>query len=347
MNKIYEKYTIPSMPGSFSGLSGFLKNNKRIGQAGNVLKSIPAYTLHKPIRYTFNRSKTLVEGIDDQWQVDLVDVSNIAGSNSGYKFILTCIDVFSKYAWAVPMINKSSATTASAFEKIFKEERKPNLIYSDDGKEFKGECKRYLESLNIKIFITNTVNKAAVVERFNRTLKEKMYRYFTYKKSIKNKATHLHDKRYLDVLQDLVQSYNNSYHRSIKTTPNKVNKTNASTVFKNLYGYTKKDGDQTEVRVKFKKGDHVRVVKEKSIFEKGYTASWSKEIYIIDKIYIQVPVLYTLIDSKGSIKPGKYYTEQLQKVLISEDTKEIVEKEAPLPILENPIRQYILRERKK
>ena len=73
MNTIYEKFTIPSMPGSFSGLSCFLKNNKRI-EAGNVLNSIPAYTLHKPIRYTFYRSKTLVDGIDDQWQVDLEEM---------------------------------------------------------------------------------------------------------------------------------------------------------------------------------------------------------------------------------------------------------------------------------
>ena len=70
------------------------------------------------------------------------------------------------------------------------------MIYSDDGKEFKGECKSFLESKNINVFITNTKNKAAVVERFNRTLKEKMYRYFTYKKEIKNKSTNLFNKRY-------------------------------------------------------------------------------------------------------------------------------------------------------
>ena len=107
-NKIIETYTNPVLPGSFSGLSGFIKNNKQYRNSRVVKKtiqSLPAYTLHKPIKYNFPRTKTLVQGIDDEWQVDLVDVSNISGSNSKYKFILTCIDVFSKFAWAIPLLN--------------------------------------------------------------------------------------------------------------------------------------------------------------------------------------------------------------------------------------------------
>ena len=91
------------------------------------------------------------------------------------------------------------------------------------------------------MFFTNTKNKASVVERFNRTLKEKMYRYFTYKKEIKNKSTNLFNKRYLDVLPQLLHSYNNSYHRSIKTTPAKVNKKNEQQIFENLYCYKQND----------------------------------------------------------------------------------------------------------
>ena len=121
-NKIIQKYTNPALPGSFSGLSGFLKNNKELGNSTSVkrvISSLPAYTLHKPVQFKFPRTKTIVNGIDDQWQVDLVDVSNIAGSNYNNKYILTCIDVFSKYAWAIPMLNQSADTTTKAFKEIF------------------------------------------------------------------------------------------------------------------------------------------------------------------------------------------------------------------------------------
>ena len=326
-NKIIQKYTNPAFTGSFSGLSGFLKNNKELGNSTSVkrvISSLPAYTLHKPIKYTFPRTKTSVDGIDDQWQVDLEDVSNIAGSNYNHKYILTCIDVFSKYAWAIPMLNKSADTTTKAFKEIFKDGRKPNLIYSDDGNEFKGECKKYLESLGIKLFISQTKVKAAIVERFNRTLKEKMYRYFDSQRQIKS---NLDKKRFMDVLQKLLTSYNNSFHRSIKCTPNQVNKKNENKVFFNLYGYNKEDqsGDVL-ANIKFKQGTYVRIVKSKSIFEKGYTSGWSTKIYIIDKVFAHAPILYQVKSIDGDVIEGTFYAEELQQVELPYDTYEVVEK---------------------
>ena len=114
---IIKKYRDLSNPGSFSGLSGFIKNNKYTpSKVKKALNSLPEYTLHAPIKYKFPRSKTLVSGIDKEWQVDLVDVNNISKANSNYKYILTCIDVFSKHAWAIPIINKSSKSTISFYD---------------------------------------------------------------------------------------------------------------------------------------------------------------------------------------------------------------------------------------
>ena len=324
-NKIIQKYTNPALPGSFSGLSGFLKNNKEFKNSKSVkqvIRSLPAYTLHKPIKYTFTRTKTLVDGIDDEWQVDLVDVSNIAGSNYNHRYILTCIDVFSKYAWAIPRLNKTSDTTYKAFKEIFKDGRKPKLIYSDDGNEFKGECRKYLQSLGISIFTSQTKVKASVVERFNRTLKEKMYRYFDSQRPIK---TNLDKKKYIDVLDKLLSSYNNSYHRSIKCTPKQVTKTNENQVFKNLYGYNKTDGGGNVFEeIKFKQGSYVRIVKTKTIFEKGYTAAWSSKIFIIDKIFAQSPILYQVKNLEGDSIEGTFYAEELQQVDLPFDTYEVI-----------------------
>jgi hypothetical protein len=322
-NKIYKTYTNASLPGSFSGLSGFLRNNKAFKNNRNVsrvIRGIPAYTMHKPIRYTFPRAKTLVRGIDDEWQVDLVDVQNISGSNSFLKYLLVCIDVFSKYGWVIAMLNKTAPSTKKAFEKVFKDGRIPRSIYSDAGNEFKGECLKYLKDNGIEIYISTTKNKATVVERFNRTIKEKMYRYFTFNKN-QLKGTNLNAKRYVEILPKLVESYNKSYHRSIKMAPIDVTIENEPIVYKNLYG------QHVEKIVKFKPGNYVRIVKDKNIFEKGYTASWSPNIYIVDQVLNQVPVMYRLNEIVNNEKKEFdriFYAEELQRVELPFDTFEVI-----------------------
>jgi hypothetical protein len=322
---VYDKYTNPSLPGAFTGLSGFLKNNKGVKKklASRVIKGLPVYTLHVPIKYTFKRTRTFVKSIDDQWQADLVDMSNVAGSNSNYKFILTVIDVFSKKAWAIPLLNKTAERVKDAYKEIFKDGRKPKQIYSDDGNEFKGVCKDYLTEKNIEIFVAKTKNKASVIERFNRTLKEMLHRYFTFMKE-EVKTTNLHTKRYIDVLPKIMLNYNNKFHRSIKMSPNMVTKANENIVFKNLYS----PSDINSIELKFKKGQFVRIVKEKSIFDKGYTAGWSKSIHVIYKIIAQDPVLYILREIRNDKvieTKGYYYTEELQQVELPFETKERVE----------------------
>ena len=75
-------------------------------QVKTWLQSRDTYTLHKPVRYNFPRNRVIVTRIDDQWQADLVNISSLARFNKGYKFLLTCIDVFSKFAWVIPLKNK-------------------------------------------------------------------------------------------------------------------------------------------------------------------------------------------------------------------------------------------------
>ena len=129
--------------------------------------------------------------------------------NDNFNYILTVIDVLSKYAWAIPIKRKTGDFVVEAFKKIFKE-RKPKLLQTDHGSEFIGKKTQALFQENdIKWFETYNTVKAQIVERFNRTLKDRMYKYFTANDT----------KRWVDVLPDLVYNYNNSYHRSIKMTP--------------------------------------------------------------------------------------------------------------------------------
>ena len=158
----------------------------------------------------------LVGRVDQQWQADLVDLQSIYKNNDGYKYLLSCIDVLSKYAWDVPLKNKTGKSIIDAFETIFAE-RKLGKLHTDKGTEFINRpFQKYLNELNGRHFTTeNDDIKACIVERFNRTLKPKMWRYFT------NNSTH----GYLDVLPKLAKSYKESYHSKIKANPSDVKTT--------------------------------------------------------------------------------------------------------------------------
>ena len=175
-------------------------------QVKTWLQSKDTYILHKPVRYNLPRNRVIVTWIDDQWQADLVDTSSLARFNKGYKFLLTCIDVFSTFAWVVPLKNKSGETLVNSFQSILDLSRSPRKLQTDKGTEFLNHnFQSLLIENSIHFFTTNSELKASVVERFNRTLKTRMWKYFTAKNS----------RVYIDILQDIIHGYNNSYHRSI------------------------------------------------------------------------------------------------------------------------------------
>ena len=343
MTKIDEKdvldaYTDPSNPGAFSGYTTFKKNNKKFKSLPilNILKSTETYSLHKPTIKKFKTRKFLADDIDHIWQIDLIDVQKLSGSNFKNKYIFTAIDIFSKKAFTEPMKNKEAASSLAAIKNIFKKsDRKPRIIYMDKGNEFKREFEQYLSNLSppIQLITTNSkLHKAALVERFNRTIKEKLWRYFTFNKH--KSANNLNKNSYLDVLDKLVENYNNTYHTSIKRTPNSVNKNNQNNVREALFGYKNPNEFDPDnyIKFKFKEGDFVRKINKKNIFDKGYTIKWDPKVHIIDKRLPSNPPTYTIKHTSfdlSKIKPknkqiiiegtfikdiGFYYEEQLQAV---------------------------------
>nr|XP_022335804.1 uncharacterized protein LOC111132300 [Crassostrea virginica] len=154
-----------------------------LNQIRQWLKEQEAYTLHKPIQRKFKRRRTRVTDIDEQWQLDLADVSNLKKQNDGYRFLLCAIDVLSKYAWVVPLKQKTGKEMIRGLQKIFKSWRRPVRIQSDQGKEFTN--KEFVRAFKpIHFFTTrNAETKASIVERFQRSLKARMWRYFTRHKT--------------------------------------------------------------------------------------------------------------------------------------------------------------------
>ena len=110
----------------------------------------PGYTLHKPARKHFRRNRVIVFGIDSQWQADLVDLQSLSQWNRGYKYLLTCIDVLSKFAWVVPLKTKTGKELVAAFKEIFRQGRKPEKLQRDAGTEFKNRAfQTFLKEENV------------------------------------------------------------------------------------------------------------------------------------------------------------------------------------------------------
>ena len=213
---------------------------------GWKLKKGLAEELHKPIRRKFKRRRVLVNGIDRIWAADLVDMQAFTKFNRGVKYLLAVIDVFCKYGWLIPLKDKSGKSVASALKAIFKE-KKLKKMWVDKGKEFYNKDFKDL----IELYSTENEKKSSVVERWIRTMKEKMWKYFSAN------STNV----YINVLPDLVREYNNTRHSSIKTTPVKASKKeNELRVWRNLYP------DHLEIydiKPKFSVGDRVRISKKK------------------------------------------------------------------------------------
>ena len=181
-------------------------------------------------------------------------MSRLKQANNGITFLLTVIDVFSKLAWFVPLKNKSAAALVMALRQLLSNSnsKAPTTLQTDKGSEFLNRpLQRLLKEYRVHHFTTHTEDtKASIVERFNRNLKTRMWRYFTKNQTL----------RYVDVLQDFVHSYNDTYHRSIGMAPSAVNGANQETVWQRMYDH---DGGGTP---KYRVGDHVRISKAKIHF---------------------------------------------------------------------------------
>ena len=275
-------------------------NKKSVGSGVVNIKLTPqnqqlAEELHKPIIRKFEKRKVHAAFKDNIRGTDLADMQLLSKYNKGIRFLLCVVDIFSKYAWVVPLKDKKGISIVKAFQSILKQSnRKPNKIWVDKGSEFyNAYFNKWLQDNDIVMYSTHNEGKSVVAERFIRTLKSKIYKYMT---SISKNV-------YINKVDDIVNEYNNTYHTIIKMKPIDVKN--------NTYINTSKIINYKDP--KFKVGDRVRISKYKNIFAKGYMPNWSEEVFVIKKVKNTVPWTYVINDLNGEEIIGTFYEKELQK----------------------------------
>ena len=280
--------------------SKMIGTKKKLG-LGIVWTNRLANELHKPIKKKFKKRYVFVRNVDDIWAADLIDLRAHSKVNGGYKYVLMVIDVFSKYGWGVPLKTKTAVAVTEAFETLFKDHT-PKKLWVDEGKEFYNQnLESVLKKHDIQIYSTHNDEKCSVVERWNRTIKTQLWKYFTANGTY----------QYTDILQQLIDKYNNTVNRSTKFTPTDARKAiNRDKVFENLFFKKVQQRNTTPI---FKVGDEVRITRKKKLFEKGYTSNWTNKIYTISKVLKTLPPTYKLKTDRDEVLEGSFYEPELQK----------------------------------
>jgi len=300
IDKLKNIYYDPTHP---LGYTGNVKELEKIAPSAKTwLMQQPTYTLHRSVKRKFPTRAYRTSLPDNQWQADLVDMQGLKSMNKNYGYILTCIDIFTRFAWATPLKTKSYIHTINGFENIFSKGRKPTLLQTDQGKEFENKnIQLFFTKNGIKQFSVKSPYKAAIVERFHRTLRGRMVRYFT-----KNGT-----RKWIDILDDIVAGYNAAKHKALfNASPDSINSENAM----QLWEARNSDTVITEKSV-FKVGDFVRLALVRKTFERGYTPNWTEELFRISKIdRTSSPIMYIVVDDDNDEIDGKFYRQELQKV---------------------------------
>jgi len=292
--KILQDYTTPGHPIAYSGISNVFNYYNRqvpLVRIKKLLSGNEGYTLHKEF-HNQQRNITYKHFKRYQFQMDLVEVQHLASKNDGVRYLLNCIDIFTRFAFVRPLQDKSASNVLNAFKSILEEAvTKPYMVVMDKGAEFSNRIfKEFCERNKIKLVNPQASVHAAFIERFNRTLQLLMYKFMTDNET----------ERYIDVLPKLVQTYNNRHHRMIRTTPQKAENNNSGEHLNLALIQQEQIKNIKPKKPRLQVGSYVRIAKQKGKFSRGYNEQTMQEIFKIKSVDTKKPIpLYHLTDYDG------------------------------------------------
>jgi len=284
------------------------------GQVRDYLATQRVYTLHRRARRRYPHMPTLAAGLHTEWQADLAVFDRLAKENRGYRYLLVCIDTLSRQLFVEPVKSKQSAHMVEAFERLFKRAGVvPWKLVTDQGLEFTARpVQKYFRSLEMDHFcmFTSPQFHAGMAERANRSIKERLYRYFTERQT----------QRWIDVVQLIVDALNRSPNTSIGgRRPMDIDYGNAEELRQELKAAAVEANAHRWRKRRFRVGDTVRIEKYKHVFEKGYLPNFTTELFVVDQVRLvpQQPPTYRLRDRQGEPIRGWFYGNDLCRVLLS------------------------------
>jgi hypothetical protein len=332
--KIANIYNDPSKPAAYSSAAKIYKAmNKKISLAKikKFLQSQEDYTVLKQVRRKFTKSKVVSPFTDYMWDADTANMTfydkkdeKIAKRfNDGYRYFLVVIDIFSRYLWTKPLKSLKAEETKTALLEIL-EGRKPMKFRTDLGSEFKNSSvKSMLNELSIDHVFTLNEGKANYAERVIQTIKNKLGRF------LEGNETY----RWIDVLPQLTNGYNHTFHRSIGMKPANVSSMDEFKIWKLNYEQISKPKIKNNSKKKLKTfklnvGDYVRLSGFKHPFQKSaFTHSWTTELFVIvERKMIDGLAKYRVMDYAREDVRGEFYEQELQKVYIGEEPTFKIEK---------------------
>jgi hypothetical protein len=306
-------YYDPLHPGSYSGINKFwnaVRNsndyNLTFKQVSQWLKKQESYVRHQAPPKVFPHQKILMSSMDEQWDGDLLSMDKFARQNNGYKYLAVFIDIFSRYIWVEPMKTKRGNEMVQVLARIFKKGRKPTNLRTDRGTEYTNNIVQYyLKREGVHHFVAYNPIHASYAERVIRTLKGKIYRFFT------DRQTH----KYINYLDDIVDGYLNTVHNGTDMRPVDITTKNEQDIYEKLYLPQQVAEEKKPLKYKFEIGDKVNLLMDRSAFNKGYKETYFQEIFEIGRRTPTQPPRYKLVDLLKEELTGSFYEQQLVKVM--------------------------------
>lgn len=316
-----EKYKESGSGGAFYGVDKFYKAIKKDGkykvsrkQIKNFLLANQPYTLHRGVKRKFPTRKVIAPFAGYQIDLDCAYMTEYTDQNDGYGYFLAAIDCFSKLAYTVPLKSLKGSEVSKAVEILLN--KFPHQIVkarTDLGSEFRSRLtKNVFKKHGIEHFYAyNTSTKASLVERLIKTLKTLLYRYMT------TENTH----KWIDQIENITNTYNNTYHRTIKRAPASVTKSDEHTLWKRVYDAPAKTLEKPlPTKHLLQLNDTVRLSSVKGKFDRDFHQHWSREHFLVSELLFKqgIPV-YKIKDLKNEPIIGTFYHDELQRIIVDDE----------------------------